>query len=134
MGTPQGKKILFSIDEFVIMIAWLASLFAILYFRAYHLIPLSIGALVLLNAALGAWIHHGVGAHWQKGYKIYLIMQTAFLAIWCPLLILILTGDRYELISIWVSVLIIFYLGVGIASKDKIMEGIKQAKKPNKKK
>jgi len=129
MGTQQGKKILFSIDEFVIMIAWLASLFAILYFRAYHLIPLSIGALVLLNAALGAWIHHGVGAHWQKGYKVYLIMQTAFLAIWCPLLILILTGERNELISIWVSVLIIFYLGIGIASKDKIAEGIKQAKK-----
>jgi len=132
MGTARGKKILFSIDQFVIMIAWLASLFAILYFRAYHLIAASVSALILLNLAIGAWIHHNVGAHWKKGYKQYLFIQTIFLAIWCPLLMLILVGERLELISVWVAVLLVFYFGLGIASKEKLVEGIWQAKKSEK--
>lgn len=116
-----GKEVLFTIDEFLIMIAWLGSLFAILYFRAYHLIIPSIIAFVILNIAFGLWVNRFMHPIENKSYRQYLTVQTLFLLFWCPLLALILSTERTDLIPVWITILVAFYFGLGIVSGGKMI-------------
>ena len=124
-----GKKILFSFDEFIIMIAWLVALFAILYFKAYHLIIPSIAAFVVLNLALGMWIDKFIHPIENKSYRQYLTIQTLFLLVWGPLLALIIVSDRMDLIIVWIIILVAFYLGIGIVSLRKMFREYLNTKK-----
>ncbi len=119
MGNKK-KQILFSLDQFIILIAWLAALFAILYFKAYDFIIPSIAAFIVLNIALGLWVHRFVFPVQNKCYRQYLTIQTIFLLIWCPLLALLLSSGRTELISVWIVILAVFYIGLGIVSGGKV--------------
>jgi len=131
----KGKQLLFSLDEFIIMLAWLISLFAILYFKAYIFIVPSIIAFIVLNLALGIWVDRFIHPIENKSYRQYLTIQTIFLMIWGPVLVMIITMDRMELISIWAAVLIMFYLSIGVVSLRKIIKkGQVEKKEKNKKK
>lgn len=129
--SAKRKQLLFSLDEFIIMLAWLLALFAILYFKAYEFIIPSIIAFILINLALGIWVDRFMHPIENKNYRQYLTMQTIFLMIWGPVLMLIINADRLELISIWIAVLVMFYLAIGIVSLRKI---IKKEYTPKKKK
>ena len=112
----NGKKVLFSLDQFIILIAWLGALFGILYYKAYEFVIPSIAAFIVLNLALGLWVHKFVFPVQNKKYRQYLTIQTLFLLVWCPLLALILSMDRTDLVSIWIVILAVFYIGLGIVS------------------
>jgi len=119
----RRKQALFSIEQFVVLIAWLVSLFLILYFKAYHFVAPSIVAFFLLNLAIGIWLHRFMKPIESKGYRKYLTLQTVFLIIWCPLLFLVLMTNgngagagRTELLSLWAAILVLFYIGLGIVS------------------
>ena len=116
MGNKIGKKNLFSIDQFIILFAWLGAIFAILYYKTYELIIPSIIAFIILNIALGVWINKTVKPAKNSGFRKYLIIQTIFLFIWCPLLWLILWSNRMDLVPIWIIILVAFYIGLGIVS------------------
>lgn len=116
MGTESGKKTLFSIDQFIILIAWLGAVFAILYLKAYEMIIPSIAAFIVLNLALGIWINKTVRPVENKQYRKYLAVQTLFLLVWCPLLWLLLFTGRTDLIPVWIIILVAFYIGVGVVS------------------
>jgi len=122
MASERRKQVLFSIDEFVMLLAWLLSVFAILYFEApIELLWLSIVAFVVLNLAVGIWVNKFVKPVQDKGYRQYLTIQTLFLAVWCPLLAVILSTNRLELISLWATILLLFYFGLGIISFGKMV-------------
>jgi hypothetical protein len=116
----RRKEVLFSLDQFIILVAWLASVFAILYFKAYDFIVPSIAAFIILNVAVGLWVHHFVFPVQSKCYRQYLTIQTIFLLIWCPLLALILSAGRTDLVSVWIVILAVFYIGLGIVSGGKL--------------
>jgi len=116
MSSKIGKRNLFSIDQFVILFAWLGAIFAILYYKAYELVIPSIIAFIILNIALGMWINKTVKPTKNNRFKKYLIIQTIFLFIWCPLLWIILWGNRIDLVSMWVIILVLFYIGIGLVS------------------
>lgn len=130
----KGKQLLFSLDEFIIMLAWLVSLFAILYFKAYIFIVPSIIAFIVLNLALGIWVDRFIHPIENKSYRQYLTIQTIFLMIWGPVLIMIITTDRMELISIWAAILIMFYLSIGVVSLRKLIKKGQVEKKEKTKK
>ena len=116
MISKIGKRNLFSIDQFIILFAWLGAIFAILYYKAYELVIPSIVAFIILNIALGIWINKTVKPTQNNRFRRYLIIQTIFLFIWCPLLWVILWGNRTDLIPIWIIILIAFYIGIGLVS------------------
>ncbi len=116
MGTESGKRTLFSIDQFIIFIAWLGAVFAILYLKAYEMIIPSIAAFIVLNIALGVWINKTVRPTENKQYRKYLATQTLFLLVWCPLLWLLLFTGRTDLIPVWIIILVAFYIGIGVVS------------------
>ena len=116
MGSKIGKRNLFSIDQFIILFAWLGAIFAILYYKAYELVIPSIIAFIILNLALGIWINKTAKPAKDSCFRKYLIIQTIFLFIWCPLLWIILWSDRMDLVSIWVIILVVFYIGIGLVS------------------
>ena len=116
MGTESGKKTLFSIDQFIILIAWLGAVFAILYLKAYEMIIPSIAAFIVLNLALGIWINKTVRPTENKQYRKYLAAQTLFLLVWCPLLWLLLFTARTDLVPVWIIILVAFYIGIGVVS------------------
>ena len=118
----RGKQLLFSLDEFIIMLAWLGALFAILYFEAYEFIVPSIIAFIILNLALGVWVDRFIHPIENKSYRQYLTVQTIFLMIWGPVLVLILSAKRLELISIWIAILVMFYLAIGVVSLRNIIK------------
>ena len=118
----KGKQLLFSLDEFIIMLAWLGSLFAILYFEAYVFIVPSIVAFIILNLALGVWVDRFIHPIENKSYRQYLTVQTIFLMIWGPVLVLILSAKRLELISVWIAILVMFYLAIGVVSLRNIIK------------
>jgi len=130
--SDRGKQILFSLDEFIIMMAWLGAMFAILYFKAYEFIIPSIVAFVVLNLAIGLWIRHVSYPIEKKSYRQYLTIQTLFLAIWCPLLFIIITAERTDLISVWIAILLVFYFGIGILSGREALKSKKKKKKKRK--
>jgi hypothetical protein len=105
MGTENGKKILFSIDQFVI-----------LFFKAYDMIVPSIAALIVINVAFSLWINRNAKPAENRVYRKYLIAQTLFLIVWCPLLWLLLFTARTDLVPVWIVILVAFYLGIGILS------------------
>ncbi len=127
--SKKGKQLLFSLDEFLIMIAWLGALFAILYFEAYEFIIPSVAAFIILNLALGLWINKFVHPIENKSYRQYLTIQTLFLVVWGPLLALILGTGRNDLIVIWMVILVVFYLGIGIVSLRKMLREMLNATK-----
>ena len=116
MSSEIGKKNLFSLDQFIILFAWLGAIFAILYYKAYELVIPSIIAFIILNIAFGIWINKTIKPAQNNRFRKYLIIQTIFLFIWCPLLWLILWSDRMDLIPIWIIILISFYIGIGFVS------------------
>lgn len=116
MGSETGRRNLFSIDQFIILFVWLGTIFVILYYKTYELVIPSIIAFVILNVALGIWINKTVHPTKKNGFRKYLRIQTLFLFIWCPLLWVILWNDRMELISMWIIILIAFYIGIGLVS------------------
>lgn len=121
MGTEKGRHILFSIDEFVILIAWLLSLLAILQFKAYELIFPSILAFIVINLALLFWLNKYTKPAKKNDYRQYLTIQTLFLLMWCPLLALILSMNRIDLITPWIVVLVLFYAAIGVLSFRKLV-------------
>ena len=123
------KKILFSIDQFIILIAWLGALFAILYFKAYEFVIPSIAAFIALNLAIGLWVNRFIFPIQNKSYRKYLTIQTLFLLVWCPLLALILSMDRTDLIPIWTAILVAFYIGLGVVSGMRILKNRNEQKK-----
>jgi antibiotic biosynthesis monooxygenase (ABM) superfamily enzyme len=116
MGSENGKKLLFSIDQFIILIAWLGAVFAILYLKAYEMMVPSIAAFVILNLAFGIWVNKTVKPTKNAAYKKYLAIQTIFLLVWCPLLWYLLFTSRLDLIPIWIIILILVYIGIVMAS------------------
>ncbi len=116
MDSERRKQALFSIDEFIILIAWLGTLLTILYFKTYEFIVPAIVAFVILNLALGVWVNRFVHPIQKRSYRQYLTIQTLFLLVWCPLLMLILIAKRNDLIMVWIAVLVVFYLGIGVIS------------------
>ncbi len=116
MSSEIGKKNLFNLDQFIILFAWLGAIFAIFYYKAYELIIPSIIAFIILNIVFGIWFNKTIKPRQNNRFRKYLIIQTIFLAIWCPLLGLILWGDRMDLIPIWIIILIAFYIGIGFVS------------------
>ncbi len=123
------KKILFSIDQFIILIAWLVALFAILYFRAYEFVIPSIVAFIVLNLAIGLWVNRFIFPIQNKSYRKYLTIQTLFLLVWCPLLALILSTNRTDLIPIWTVILVAFYIGLGVVSGVCVLKNRNKQKK-----
>lgn len=136
MGNEIGKRNLFSIDQFVILIAWLVTIFAIFYFEAYELIIPSIAAFIILNIALGIWIDKTTKPAKDKTIRKYLVIQTIFLFIWCPLLWLILWSNRIDLVPVWIVILVAFYIGIGLVSFKSVLDHkkAKTGKKHKKKK
>lgn len=116
MGTEGGKSFLFSIDQFVLLIAWLAAVFAILFFEAYELIIWSVVAFIALNLAIGVWVHKFVKPVENSSRRRYLIIQTIFLVVWCPLLFVLISANRQDLLNYWIIVIVVFYIGIGIAN------------------
>ncbi len=123
------KKILFSIDQFIILIAWLGALFAILYFKAYELVIPSIVAFIILNLAIGLWVNRFIFPIQNKSYRKYLTIQTLFLLVWCPPLALILSMDRTDLLPLWTVILVAFYIGLGVVSGMRILKNSNEQKK-----
>lgn len=123
MGTENGKRTLFSIDQFIILIAWLGAVFAILYLKAYEMIIPSIAAFIILNLALGIWINKTISPAENKHYRKCLVIQTLFLLIWCPLLWILLFTGRTDLIPVWIIILVAFYIWVGVVIFRSIFSG-----------
>ena len=117
----KRKQLLFSLGQFIILIALLVAIFAILYFKAYEYIVPSIIAFIILNIGIGYWVNKFVYPVQNKSYRQYLTVQTIFLLIWSPLLILILYTQRIDLVSPWIVILVAFYLGLGIVSCRKVL-------------
>ena len=111
-----GKQVLFSLDQFIIMIAWLCAIFAILYLRAYEFVGPAVAAFLILNLAIWVWVHRFVKPVQNNSYRRYLTAQTLFFIVWGPVLIIILSGNRTELIPLWAIILVAFYLGIGVLS------------------
>ncbi len=128
MGTKIGKRNLFSLDQFIILFAWLGAIFAILYYEAYALVLPSIAAFIILNLALGIWINETTHPTKNNRLRKYLIIQTIFLFIWCPLLWIILWTDRLDLIPMWVIILVAFYIGIGLVSFKSVFLDSKKTK------
>ena len=128
MGNKIGKRNLFSIDQFIILIAWLGSIFAVLYFEAYELIIPSIAAFIILNLALGIWIDKTTHVTKDKRFRKYLAIQTVFIFIWCPLLWVILWSNRTDLVPIWIVIIVAFYIGIGVVSFKSVFLDHKKAK------
>jgi hypothetical protein len=122
MKKPASRKQkLFSFDQFLIMFAWLISFFMILYYElSVEYIIVSIVAFIILNIAIGVWVNRFVFPIADKSYRKYLTMQTLFMIVWAPVLFMLMSMDRNDLISIWIIILIIFYFGVGVASGGKM--------------
>ncbi len=116
MGSENGKRNLFSLDQFIILFAWLGAIFAILYYKVYELVIPSIIAFIILNVALGIWINRTTHPTKRNRLRKYLVIQTIFLFIWCPLLWLILWSNRMDLVPMWVIILVAFYIGIGFVS------------------
>lgn len=114
--SEMGKQALFSLDQFIIMIAWLGAIFTILYLGAYEFIGLAVAAFLILNLAIWIWVHRFVKPIQNKSYRKYLTAQTLFFIVWGPVLILILSGNRTDLITLWAIILVAFYLGIGVLS------------------
>ncbi len=115
------KEKLFSFDQFLIMIAWLISFFMILYYELpVEYIIVSVVAFIVLNIAIGVWVNRFIFPIADKSYRKYLTMQTIFMIVWAPVLFMLMSMDRDDLISIWIIILIIFYFGVGVASGGKM--------------
>jgi len=129
MASERGKKILFSLDQLVILIAWVGSILAILHFKAYDFIIPSIIALVALNIALCLWTRRFVFPVKNKRYRKYLTMQTLFLLVWCPLLFVLITTGKAELAPVWIAVLAAFYIVLGIASCGSVIKKYLRQKK-----
>lgn len=123
MGTESGKRTLFSIDQFIILIAWLGTVFAILYLKAYEMIVPSIAAFIVLNLALGIWINKIVRPAENRQYRKYFAIQTLFLLVWCPLLWFLLFTGRTDLVPLWIIILAAFYIGIGVISFRSIFSG-----------
>lgn len=123
MGTESGKRTLFSIDQFIILIAWLGADFTILYLKAYEMIIPSIVAFIVLNLALGIWINKTVRPAENKHYRKYFAIQTLFILVWCPLLWLLLFTGRTELIPVWIIILVAFYIGIGVVVFRSVFSG-----------
>lgn len=134
MGNEIGKRNLFSIDQFIILIALLGTIFAILYFEVYELIIPSIAVFIILNLAIGIWIGKTTKPAKDRTIRKYLVIQTIFLFIWCPLLLLILWSNRIDLVPAWIIILVAFYIGIGLVSFKSIFLGHKKATHKRKKK
>ncbi len=115
------KQALFSLDQFIIMIAWLGAIFAILYFETYEFIIPAVVAFLVLNLAILVWVHRFVKPIQNKSYRKYLTAQTLFFVVWGPVLILILSAGRTELVTLWGIILVAFYLGIGVLSGKQIV-------------
>ncbi len=133
MSSKKGARNLFSIDQFVILIAWFCAIFAILYLKAYQLIVPSIIAFIILNLALGLWINKIIGPAKLNRFRKYLASQTIFLIIWCPVLWFILWSDRLELVPVWIIILVVFYIGIGLVSFKSVFLDQKEKKVKRKK-
>ena len=130
MGSENGKKMLFSIDQFIILIAWLGTIFAILYFRAYEMIAPSIAAFIILNLALSIWVNRTVRP--ADNYRKCLVIQTLFLVVWGPLLWILLFTGRADLLPVWIIILVAFYIGIGVISFKGVISGGNCRKESNK--
>ena len=134
MGNEIGKRNLFSIDQFIILIALLGTIFAILYFEVYELMIPSIAAFIILNLAIGIWINKTTKPAKDKTIRKYLVIQTIFLFIWCPLLLLILWSNRIDLVPVWIIILVAFYIGIGFVNFKSVFLDHKKATHKRKKK
>jgi len=120
-NSATAKQKMFSFDQFLIMIAWLISFFVILYYKlpSFYII-VSVVAFIILNIAIGVWVNRFIFPIQDKSYRKYLTMQTLFMIVWAPVLFMLMSMNRDDLISIWIIILIMFYFGVGIASGGKM--------------
>lgn len=116
MASETGKELLFSADQFMMLIAWLAMVFGILYFGMVEYVLPAIVAFIAINAAVFLWMNRIAKPVRRKGYKKYLVMQTLFLIVWSPVLLTILGTGKQDLVSMWVVILVAFYIGIGLLS------------------
>lgn len=132
MASEKGKQILFSLVQLIILIAWLGTILAILYYDAYDYIIPSIIAFIALNITLGLWVHRFVYPVERKSYRKYLTIQTLFLLVWCPLLFVLITTNRIELISVWIVILVVFYISLGVVSCGAVIKNHSRQKQKKK--
>jgi len=123
MARENKRLLMFNIGHIAILVAWLICLLAMLYLEEHWLITPSVLVFIVLNFALALSMKKIILQPKKKSYARILAAQTIFLSAWCPLLGAILWWERYDLISAWAGILVLFYIALGFCIRNLLVPG-----------